>query len=134
MKGFYYFFFVVLCLSLDSCDYAQLITVDLINQTSMPVEVSYSKVRMYKSNCDSVFYDTICHKVDPGMILKKEFLVWWGGRKTLIKDIPFFMFETPTNSVLFVGPEKVKKIFCHKGDDKDSYMFFITDSLFVSKE
>ena len=124
---------VVLSFAFSSCDYWRYISLDCINQTSLPVNVKYSIIVGYKS--DSILHNAVNKKVEPGACFKEVFVVPWGAKKTLCKkDIAAFEFETLGKSVRFEGPEEVMKIFSHRGDDKDSYIFFITDSLFVSKE
>lgn len=132
MKNIYYLIIIGLCLNLSSCDYARIIPIEFINQTSIPVEVCYSKIRTVY-NDDSVSCDTICHKITAGMNMKINFCVWWGGRKTLSKDIPFFEFKTPTRSARFEGPDEVIKIFDKNGKFNDTYKFIISDSLFNCK-
>ena len=119
--------------SFSSCDYWRYISLDCINQTSFPVNVRYSRIVAYVN--DSILYNTVDKKVEPGTCFNELFVVPWGAKKTLCKkEIINFEFETPKKIVRFEGPEEVMKIFSHRGDEKDSYIFFITDSLFVSKE
>ena len=132
MKKLFYFLIFGLCLSLESCDYARIIPLEIVNQTSMPVEVCYSMINTVY-NDDSVSCDTTSHKVAAGTNLKTRFWVWWGGRKTLSKHIPYFEFKTPTGTARFEGRDEVIKIFGKKDEFEDTYIFIISDSLFSEK-
>ena len=126
---------VVLSFGFSSCDYYRFISLDCINQTSLPVNVRYSIITAHIHANDSILIDTVCEKVASGASLKKLFVVPWGAKKTLCKkELVYFEFETPIKIVRFEGPEEVMKVFSLEGDEKDSYKFFITDSLFVSKK
>lgn len=132
MKKLFYFLIIGLCLSLGSCDYYRIISLEFINQTSVPVEVCYSRIHTIYSD-DSVACDTTRYKVATGTNLKTDFWVWWGGRKTLSKEIPFFEFKTPTRSVRFEGRDEVIKVFDKYNKFEDTYNFVISDSLFNNK-
>lgn len=120
---------VGLCLGFSSCTFSR-IYLDLVNQTSSPVWLSYPS---------PIFaLDTIRHEIKSGMGEKINFPVPNPQSKKVVeklsRKITFFCFDSPTASVRFEGPEEVMKVFSLKGDEKDSYKFFITDSLFVSKK
>lgn len=117
-----YYVIFILCLYFSSCDYYQVVPVEFINQSSLPVELSYSKITM--SYHDSILYDTVFHELAVGASLKTKFHVWWGGKKTLSKDISFFKFKTPEKSMCLEGPKEVIRVFNKEG------RFVVTDSLF----
>jgi len=127
-----YFIIVVLCINFGSCDYYRVVTVEFINHSSLPVELSYSKLKMIDH--DSLLYDTVYHELAVGTSLKKDFFVWWGGKRTLCKEISFFEFETPEKSVRFEGPDGVVKVFSKRARTKHEYDFVITDSLLNCKK
>ena len=123
--------FVALLLGMgfSSCSFPR-IYLDLVNQTSSPVWISFPSP-IYALN-------TRRHEIKSGLEERIDFPVPNPQSKKAVeklsRKIPFFCFATPTDSVRFEGPEEVMKIFSLKGDEKDSYKFFITDSLFASKE
>ena len=127
-----YYIIVVLCFLWGSCDFYQVVPVEFINHSSLPVGLSYSKLKM--KDHDSLFYDTVYHELAVGTSLKTDFFVWWGGKKTLCKKISFFKFETPEKSVRFEGPDEVVKVFSKRTGSKCEYEFLINDSLFYCKE
>lgn len=113
----------------SSCSFSR-IYLDLVNQTSSPVWISFPSP-IYALN-------TRRREIKSGLEERIDFPVPNPQSKKAVeklsRKIPFFCFATPTDSVRFEGPEEVMKIFSLKGDEKNSYKFFITDSLFVSKE
>jgi len=127
--------FIGLCLCFSSCG---LITygpvfVDFVNQTSAPVQLSYS-TQNWDIHHNSFYYDTISYEIDPNSNLELPFKATYNNsRKKLSKCIPFFKFETSTKSVRFEGPEEVIRIFHPKDKSDDFCEFIITDSLFSRK-
>ena len=125
----YHLYIIGLCMGFSSCSFPR-IYLDLVNQTSSPVLISFPSP-IYALN-------TRRHEIKSGLEERINFPVSNPQSKKavekLCRKISFFCFATPTDSVRFEGPEEVMKIFSLKGDEKNSYKFFITDSLFVSKE
>lgn len=117
-----------LCLGFSSCSFPR-IYLDIFNQTSTPVWVSYTS--------PIYLLDTIKHEIKPGFENTLNFPVPNPKSKRAIEKlsrrITFFCFEAPTKSVRFEGPEEVMKIFNHKKELGEEYKFIITDSLFNCK-
>lgn len=120
------------CLVWGSCSFPR-IYVDIINQTSSTVHVSFSHGGLRTQN-HPLCYDTIRYEIKAGMREKIGFPVFGNKRsiEKLVKQIPFIILETPTKSKRFKETDEIIKMFSKRTAFKYEYEFVITDSLFDS--
>lgn len=128
-------YIIGLTIILSSCDYGRNVSVEFVNNSSLPVVVCYPEKRMPYEH-ELITNDTVCHELTIGTSLRKEFFVWWGGKKSLSKEISFIKFKTPDKSISFEGPDEVLRVFSKRKELKNKYCyeFLITDSLFSEEQ
>lgn len=117
----------------SSCSFPK-IYVDIINQTSESVIVSYSHAGLKTKH--PLSYDTIRFEIKAGARRELSFPVMCNKKKLiekLNKQIPFVIFEKPNKSVYIDTQDKLIKLLDKKTEYKNKYEFIISDSLFNCK-
>lgn len=133
-KSKYSILIIATCLFLASCSFPR-IYVYILNQTSTPVQISYSHAGLMIQK-HPVCYDTIRFEIKAGEG-KRIGIPAINCKKTIegvSKQIPFIIFESSEKTVCLKGPEEVVKVFCKRTESKYEYQFVINDSLFTSEQ